>query len=251
MLGCSFKFLILVISLVILCQGENYCRKDLCPEGTTHIACPLNESFGPACSKNASVVKINQNDINALINAQNLVRQKWASGKAKIPRIACKMATVEWNEDLAKLAELNAKGCVMKHDNCRNTEKFRLSGQNLMNVGFWQSNGAQMQITAKELFELAVHNWAAEEKHITAADLNIFPKNNPLTIGHLTALINEQSYAVGCAIVTYNLNAFLRFNLACNYAYTNVINHSTYSECPKAGSQCPKGLSSQYPPLCA
>ncbi|XP_017116314.1 antigen 5 like allergen Cul n 1 [Drosophila elegans] len=251
MLGCIYKVSVLVLYLVIQCLGEDYCEKNLCFFGTTHIACPLNESFGDACSKNASVVQINQDDINTVIKAHNLVRQKWASGKAKFPNKACRMASVEWDEDLAKLAVLNAKGCIMKHDECHNTAKFRLSGQNLFNAGFWQSNGKDMSMTTKDLFEIAVQMWAGEERDVTADNLKAYPENSPAVVGHLTVLINEKSYAVGCAIVNYEAEEYNRYNMACNYAYTNVIGHSVYSVCPEAGSECPKGLSSLYPPLCA
>lgn len=36
-----------------------------------------------------------------------------------------------WNNELAFLASLNTKQCQMKHDKCRNTEKFQFAGQNL------------------------------------------------------------------------------------------------------------------------
>lgn len=236
----------------------------------------VNGSFGSSCPKDATVIKLNLGDKNALIKAHNLVRQKWASGKAKIKWTACKMAKMEWNKDLEKLAILNAKTCLMGHDECHNTEKFRLSGQNLFAMGFSHARitKTKMNMTLSMLFEMAVQKWAGEEKDITAEDLKKTTPNPPefvtyffshllvsvsfyafvfffRVIGHLTVLINEKSNAVGCGLVAYNLGEIRRYNLACNYAYTNVIGERVYEECAKAGIECAKGIDQKYPPLCA
>lgn len=58
----------------------------------------------------------------------------------------------------------------------------------------------------------------------------------------MTVLINEKSNAVGCGLVAYNLGEIRRYNLACNYAYTNVIGERVYEECAKAGIECAKEL---------
>ncbi|XP_033169760.1 antigen 5 like allergen Cul n 1 [Drosophila mauritiana] len=249
-----FTVTIFVLSLVLHSLAENFCRQDLCSKGTTHIACQnVNGSFGSSCPKDATVIKLNLGDKNALTKAHNLVRQKWATGKAKIKRTACKMAKMEWNKDLEKMALLNAKTCLMRHDECHNTEKFRLSGQNLFAMGFWHTGirKTKMNMTLSMLFEMAVQKWAGEEKDITAEDLKKTPLNPPDVIGHLTVLINEKSNAVGCGLVSYNLGEIRRYNLACNYAYTNVIGERVYEECAKAGSECPKEIDLKYPPLCA
>lgn len=39
--------------------------------------------------------------------------------------------TLEWDDELAYLAELNAKTCKIEHDLCRNTANFPYAGQNL------------------------------------------------------------------------------------------------------------------------
>ncbi|XP_017066770.1 antigen 5 like allergen Cul n 1 isoform X2 [Drosophila eugracilis] len=239
---------ILFLNFMIYCMADNYCRPDLCPSRINHIACQnRNGSFGTNCPKNVTVVKLTQDHKNLLIKAHNIVRQKWASGKAKIRRLACKMATIEWNKDLENLALLNAKTCLMEHDYCHNTEKFRQSGQNLFAAGFWKS----MPITTRELLEIAVQMWAGEERDIKASDLQKLPVTQPKVIGHLTVLINEKNDAVGCGLVSYTVGEDRKFNLACNYAYSNVLGQSVYSECPTAGSKCRKGLNSQYPALCA
>ncbi|XP_043660782.1 antigen 5 like allergen Cul n 1 isoform X2 [Drosophila teissieri] len=237
---------IFVLSLVLQSLAENLCRQDLCPKGTTHIACNVNASFGSSCPKDASVIKLNLKDKKLLLRAHNLVRQKWASGKAKIRRPACKMAKIEWSKELEKLALLNAKTCVVAHDGCHNTEQFRQSGQNL----FVATYSLGMNVTSAVLLETAVAEWAGEEKDIAAEDLQKFDANKVSSIGHLTVLVNERSSAVGCGLVSYKRTQFKQYYLACNYAYTNVVGEPVYGECAKAGSGCPKGIDPIYAPLC-
>ncbi|EDX02381.1 antigen 5 like allergen Cul n 1 [Drosophila yakuba] len=239
---------ILVLSLVLQSLAENLCRQDLCPTGTTHIACQnVNGSFGSSCPKDASVIKLNLKDRKLLVKAHNLVRQKWASGQAKIKRTACKMAKIEWNKDLEKLALLNAKACVMAHDACHNTEQFPQSGQSLYAATY----SLGINVTSEVILESAVKWWAGEEKDLAAEDLQKFNPYKLALIGHLTVLINEHNSAVGCGLVSYKLGQFRHYNLACNYGYTNLIGQPVYDECAKAGSACPKGIDPRYAPLCA
>ncbi|KAH8355448.1 hypothetical protein KR084_007038, partial [Drosophila pseudotakahashii] len=212
-----------------------------------------NGAFGSSCPPDVTVRKLDQDLKNLLLRDHNLVRQKWASGKGKFPRRACKMETVKWDEDLANVALLNAKTCLFAHDACRNIEKYRYSGQNVYMMIFWQCprRKKQIEIPTSQLLENATRHWAAEEKDIEADHLRSYPQNIKKMIGHLTTLINEKSNAVGCGIVTYmKPNNTREFIVTCNYSYVNFIGETVYSECEKAGSQCPKGLSSQYPPLC-
>jgi len=130
-----------------------------------------NGSFNSSCPKDAKVIEFNQDLKNVLVKAHNLVRQRWASGKANVSRIACKMATVKWDDDLAKVALLNAKTCLFRHDACRNTERFPESGQNLYLALVSQSAGMETDIPPSQLIEMAVKNWADEEKDVVPDDL--------------------------------------------------------------------------------
>ncbi|KAH8421424.1 hypothetical protein KR009_006369, partial [Drosophila setifemur] len=201
--------------------------------------------FGSSCPVGATVVELDQNRKDSLVRAHNLLRQKWASGQGKIRRLACQMATIQWNEELAKLAQLNVKGCVMEHDTCHNTKEFPSSGQNLFMVGYW---GAGDPVKIGDVLQEAVTNWAAEEAQITESDLQELPNNGD--IRHLSVLINDKNVAVGCAIVSYLKDDIEYFLVVCNYGITNIVGQSIYSSCPKAGSQCSTKLNPNYSPLC-
>lgn len=50
------------------------------------------------------------------------------------------MATMTWDNELAKLAVSNVKQCVMKHDSCHKTVLFPKAGQNLNSGKFFNTD---------------------------------------------------------------------------------------------------------------
>lgn len=54
----------------------------------------------------------------------NKYRNEIALGKIPHYDSATNMATVKWDDELAKLAELVARTCLFKRDKCRNTGDF-------------------------------------------------------------------------------------------------------------------------------
>lgn len=81
---------------------------------------------------------------NLIVNKHNVLRNRVAKGFSKF-KPAARMATMRWHSELAKLAELNVKRCVMEHDQCRNTPQFRYSGQNLAET--YSTGSLDMQAT--------------------------------------------------------------------------------------------------------
>lgn len=56
----------------------------------------------------------------------NRLRNHLASGKLDRYQKASNMSLMDWDDELAYLAELNVKQCVMEHDECRSTGCFEL-----------------------------------------------------------------------------------------------------------------------------
>ncbi|XP_034490890.1 antigen 5 like allergen Cul n 1 isoform X1 [Drosophila innubila] len=240
-----------VISLLICLMSEafgspDYCDPDLCKYNgvKNHAACNKELKFDTSCSENASVLKINQS---VILAAHNAVRQKWASGKGKVRIEACRMATVSWDDELAKLAEYNVMQCAMKHD-CSGTYKFKMAGQNLAKMGFL---GSPSKIN--DFLESSIANWESEERNVNADILAACPENyNEPAIGHFIQLVQELNVAVGCAVSNYNdernYNTFL---LACNYGRSTIPNTPVYRGCKKAAIECESGTNPDYPALCS
>ena len=56
-----------------------------------------------------------------LVDIHNELRDKIAHGKEEHYDQAANMATIEWDDTLAKFAEMNVHKCAMTHDECLNT----------------------------------------------------------------------------------------------------------------------------------
>lgn len=80
---------------------------------------------------------------------------------------AVRMATIRWSPELAKLAELNVKQCIMKHDQCRNTNQFKYAGQNLA-VSSWKG----MQRTVANVIDSHIQMWFDEYKDCSMTYIN-------------------------------------------------------------------------------
>lgn len=76
---------------------------------------------------------------------------------------------MEWDKELADLAELNVKKCDFEHD-CHNTPRFEYSGQNLYMSYFTPGS------TYNHTHELArsVENWYDEIKESDASKIKRF-----------------------------------------------------------------------------
>ena len=44
------------------------------------------------------------------------------------------MASLQWDDELAFLAELNVRTCVVEHEDCKNSYRYRNVGQNLVGI---------------------------------------------------------------------------------------------------------------------
>lgn len=72
------------------------------------------------------------------------------------------MATLQWDEELEYVADLNVRTCHVEHDECRNTYRFRNSGQNL--VGISRFRNIYQNITEIILTDMWL--WFREHKTI-------------------------------------------------------------------------------------
>lgn len=76
------------------------------------------------------------------------------------------MATMVWDDELEYLAYLNAIRCDFNHDDCRNTNRFRNSGQNIA----WRWDPANEAPSAGDAVLWAIDYWFSE---YTLADMSV------------------------------------------------------------------------------
>lgn len=88
-----------------------------------HVACdnPLSAGgFGKAC-QNATMIPMAVDVIEAILHHHNSKRNEQAMGMTSNYAPATRMATIQWDPELAQFAELNVRSCLYGHDNCMNT----------------------------------------------------------------------------------------------------------------------------------
>ncbi|CAD7083425.1 unnamed protein product [Hermetia illucens] len=238
MKNSGWKLAFALYSFTILVQVQS--SSDYCKLCKHHIACRNHGSFSSSCHPGRKL--INLDDFKDLIiDKHNAYRNKFAKGALKFEP-AARMATMQWDDELAKLAELNVKRCKMKHDKCRKTKRFPMAGQNLSKVwaGGW--------ITAKGAIKSGINLWFKEYKHAKQSNLDKLRFKGPTT-GHFTVMVNDLNTHVGCALVVQPTSSGSESFFACNYAQTNVIGTQLYIKGPPA-SKCIKGANEKYPALC-
>ncbi|KAM7347152.1 venom allergen-1-like [Cochliomyia hominivorax] len=239
----KIAILLLVVLPAVLAQ-TNYCNANLCRKGKKHIGCKNKGKFASIC-KNPKLIKMTPKLRSQILDKHNSLRNRIAKGFGKFPS-ASRMATMVWSNELAKLAEYNVKQCQIKHDQCRNTKEFRNSGQNIA-MTTWR--GKIMGVS--QIVNNHIQNWFNEYKYCPRSTINSYQSpTNGKPYGHFTALVQEKSNHVGCAIVRLRKNGFMQQLMTCNYASTNILRKPVYSQ-GKAASMCKTGRNKKYKFLCS
>jgi Cysteine-rich secretory protein family len=111
-----------------------------------------------------------QERIDMIVEEHNHRRSQLATGKIGDFGTASRMATIQWDPELAMLAELNAKKCKKVHSPCRNTPEYKQSGQNL---GMASSSHAYHN--NNEIIKHFLEVWFDEYKLVTESMIKSAP----------------------------------------------------------------------------
>uniref|UniRef100_A0A1Q3FSA1 Venom allergen-1 n=2 Tax=Culex tarsalis TaxID=7177 RepID=A0A1Q3FSA1_CULTA len=250
------------ITTTDISSGENsvydaYCREDLCLQydqfgrlvQKKHVACGHDGSFAEDCPTGRTLFKLDSQIRAFIIHLHNEARNRLANGSLEGFEPALRMTSVVWNDELAKLAELNVKSCKFKHDECRNTEEYRQAGQNLA-FGYYP-----LDDNIFDVLEKLTTLWFNEFKDADQAVMDEFENPPNATIGHFTQMMSDRTTEIGCALVIYpqKLSGFT-FKVvlyACNYSLTNIYGQPVYRKGAVAAARCARGTSPYYDGLCS
>ncbi|XP_023302468.2 antigen 5 like allergen Cul n 1-like [Lucilia cuprina] len=229
-----------------LAKATDYCSDSICDgKKGSHIACDHDGEFSSSCPDDAEMVEMTSSLQKLIVDEHNKKRNIIAGGDDDF-KPACRMATMEWDDELAKLAEYNVMQCKMNHDDCHNTEDFKYSGQNLGSIGFSDNKNDTEQITK------SIKLWFEEKKDVDQSILDEYPSDySGPDIGHFTVMMVDRNIRVGCAAATYSKDSHNNYLFACNYASTNMVGFPIYKSCDKAADDCESGTNSSYKNLCS
>ncbi|XP_055843132.1 antigen 5 like allergen Cul n 1-like [Episyrphus balteatus] len=233
---------------------ELYCDPELCRlyNGThfvvhEHIGCDNNGTLSPSCGDAPQLVEMNQRRINLILDLHNAARNRIAIGKLPGYKPAAAMPVVKWDNELEFLAGLNVRTCRFKHDSCRNTDRFTLSGQNIGYI--WQTRPIR---SISRRIKFIVGKWFFEFPDAGQDYIESY-KNHPKgkLIGHFTQMVSDRVQRVGCAAIRYTAEPLLgyKFLMTCNYDFTNISRQRVYVS-GKPASNCTNRPSGRYQGLC-
>uniref|UniRef100_A0A2M4CLM8 Venom allergen-1 n=1 Tax=Anopheles darlingi TaxID=43151 RepID=A0A2M4CLM8_ANODA len=247
-----FRFVLAVISLVGLIgsiESIDYCTANLCPAGVQNIGCnPPALSGGPNCfGRSPAVVPITASRQSLILDLHNSRRSQIANGGLSPFFPARRMATLQWDAELASQAGHNARSCTFAHDRCRNTVDFRWAGQNL---ALMQYSGPAR--TVESIIDGFIASWWNEYRDTSTAHIDSYPSNHQgPAIGHFTQMASDRAWKIGCAMQNWFQDGFWNtYYLVCNYSFTNIINQPVYAR-GTTGSGCTTGRNPLYSGLCS
>ncbi|XP_045460739.1 venom allergen 3-like [Harmonia axyridis] len=192
-----------------------------------HTLCRYTQ---PHC-KGYMGVAFSEADKYTILDAHNTLR----NGKAVLVG-AANMRRLEWDDELAEVAEMWAAQCNPAHDRCRDVERFPV-GQNIA-----------VDYASKSNYLGFVRDWFRNTNHSPSSP-------------EYTQLVWAESYVVGCARAVFQstdspdrpADVVYKEILVCNYGPAgNIPGQPVYakgtpcSACP-AGTEC----EAEYPSLCA
>ncbi|XP_019892872.2 antigen 5 like allergen Cul n 1-like [Musca domestica] len=244
------KKIFVIFSVVVsYVHSLDWCDKELCPNGGKHIACKNSGGFHKRCEPDVEIIDLRPyRDL--ILHEHNNRRNFVAQGLLPGYYPAARMATLQWDDELEFLAELNVRTCVVDHDECRNSYRFQNIGQNLVGIAHYKHE--PQNITAILLKDIFL--WYTEHKIIDSSFITSFKVTRDFEkYGHFAEFVLERNTHVGCSMIRYtypkNRDLYI-YNLACDYASVYAYDAPVYAA-GKPGSGCKTGTNRKYPSLCS
>ncbi|XP_017087809.2 antigen 5 like allergen Cul n 1 isoform X1 [Drosophila bipectinata] len=275
--------LLLMMGLVVgQLRAFDYCDPTLCPGPEKHIACNNFGELASTCSPDAHVVRITTARRIMILNELNEYRDRIARGDLMGFSSATRMATLQWDPELASFAELNVKRCALVNDHCRNSEQFRNVAQ-VVAEGGWQGAASTPDTVANhpdphtteeeyhtedEVIKATLEQMFAEYKECSMRDIIAFspPSSRILhlriskCIAYFTQLVRDSTTHVGCGILRQTKNTTnesgqwvpsVHQYMTCNFVRSDDVNAPVYQSGDRPASDCRTGRNPVFLNLCS
>ncbi|XP_038219734.1 CRISP/Allergen/PR-1 [Zerene cesonia] len=257
----AIPYLFLTLTVAVLLDDQPYCSlryRRLCQGKGRHVACQFPvPGASPSCS-NYTKIKFTSDLRHFITHYINRRRQRIAAGSERVrggailpkPQV---MMWVEWDRELAHLAQRLADQCQFVHDDCRATVRYPYAGQSVGEVR-WRRSGVSEELTAQRVIRRVFDAWWGERRRVSPKQITgpfrLAARGN--VWGHFSQLAVWTLRAVGCGAVRHG-TTHTRLLLVCDFSHTNMLGERTVNPGPLAA--CPmhtaRKLRSTYPLLCA
>jgi len=237
------------LSLVLaLWVQQSWAQNQYCSFTPEHTLCK-HRGLGPTCGNQVIHQGVSQKDAVTILHQHNQLRSLVATGQeargAPGPQPpAANMRQMEWDDELAVIAQSHANQCIFEHEcgDCRRVSRFGV-GQNLF-ISF-QSN-----FQTKIEWPRAIRAWYDEVAEFSPNAIQPFQFS--AGVGHYTAMMWHNTWKMGCGYTMFEEGGWWKKLYTCTYGPAgNII----FSEMYRRGnpcSACPQDTtcSLTYPGLC-
>ncbi|EEB16252.1 Ves G 5 allergen precursor, putative [Pediculus humanus corporis] len=226
------NFSILVCGVLMMCLTMG-CAKlsKYCSLCENHTMCKYHGP-GPNCEKIGGY-GVTHSEKKQILDLHNWYRKIVANGYEKSgsggsqPK-AADMMKLQWDDDLAEVAQRWADQCRLEHDTCRADPRWKV-GQNI----YWKWKYPTHNVNWTE----AIASWYDEVSLFNPNEVRSYRFDSKT--GHYSQLVWHDTHFVGCGRRDYGLNKLY----VCNYGPTgNWINEPVYTV-GEPCSKCPQGCS--------
>ncbi|KAK0080209.1 hypothetical protein PV325_000293, partial [Microctonus aethiopoides] len=174
-------------------------------------------ALGDKCN-DGHIVKLSEVDKQHIVNLHNELRAKVASGTelqgSNGPQPAGKIGPLQWDDELAEIAQHWMNQCINDHDKCRNiTSNGNWVGQNLYMMG-----SSENSKNTQDIMTDSINSWYDEVKDFDNRFVSKFEFHHESVTGHYTQLVWADTTHVGCGMVQYKNSGFYMTLFACNYS---------------------------------
>ncbi|KAJ8674847.1 hypothetical protein QAD02_010633 [Eretmocerus hayati] len=216
-----FTFFIVVILSSCL-EAADYCNISSCKDKSSHTLCRFRNS-GPAskCLAGGNLGgAITDSDKNLIVNRHNQLRRRVANGQETKGRpgpqpAARSMPDLQWDNELAMIAQRWADQCDYGHDTCRNVDRYQV-GQNIAQM--W-TTGDPSGLSLQSMVDM----WYDEVKDYNSNDVGSFKSlyaSNGEQIGHYTQFVWAKTTRIGCGARKFAQGNKNYYYVVCDYGPT-------------------------------
>jgi len=233
---------VLVLALLATVAAANQYCSIRCNKGQ-HTLCMYNGDLSSRCQRTKQMGfqhTVTDPEKQIILNKHNALRRKVAEGKESISSMpnAANMMELEWDDELAKIAQGWANQCNYSHDDCRLTSDGCYSGvgQNIAIRGDTRSN-------QNKDWEEVIGAWYGEVKYYSSSNVGAFTSlygRGGEAIGHFTQVVWANTHKVGCGYVKFYDGRFYNHYYVCNYARAGNMQGKPVYEVGRACTKCPK-----------
>ncbi|XP_064087317.1 CRISP/Allergen/PR-1-like [Macrobrachium nipponense] len=196
-----------------------------------HTLC-LHVGIGETCGNQVQARGVGAQDAALILAQHNQLRSRVAMGQegrgtpGPQPQ-ASNMRLLEWDDELALVAQSHADQCIFEHEcsDCRRVSRFGV-GQNLF-ISFQSNFDTRIQ------WGRAIKAWYDEVAEFDPNVIQPFQFSAP--VGHYTQMMWWNTFKVGCGYTMFKDGSWWKKLYTCNYGPGgNII----FSEMYRRGSPC-------------